>query len=149
MGLQLPEQQSEFTEQEAFLLPQVPPPEQPLVSYWQLEQASVPPLKPRLTQVSANGTPASHCSLPSTTPSPQTAGGAAQTRSAGLPPVQLPTPEQQFVDAVQGAPLPVATHCPTVVVVVVVVVVLIVVVVVVVVVVGTALNCQRAQPIRS
>jgi len=78
----------------------------------------VPPVKPRLWQVSASGTPASHCSLPSTTPSPQTDGGGAQTRSDGLPPVQFPTPEQQFVDPVQGAPAPSAMHCGAVVLVV-------------------------------
>ena len=52
-------------------------------------QARVPPSKPILVQVSASGTPASHSSAPSTTPSPQTAATGAQTRFEGLPPVQL------------------------------------------------------------
>jgi hypothetical protein len=57
-------------------------------------------------QVSASETPASHSSLPSTTPSPQVAetGVSRQTRFEGLPLVQFPTPEQQFVLEVQAAP---------------------------------------------
>ena len=68
--LQLSEQQSALAVQGAPAWPQMLP-VQPLVSYWQLEpHASVPPLKPRLTQVSASGTPGSHCSPLSTMPLP-------------------------------------------------------------------------------
>lgn len=88
------------------------PPVHALVSYWQvpISQLRVPPVKPRLRQSSASGTPSSHSSLPSTTPSPHTACTGAQTRLDGFPPVQLPTPEQQFVLLVQGCPSPSATQ---------------------------------------
>ena len=68
---QLPEQHSPSCEQRDDLgLHETS--KQPLVSYTHVEalQARVPASKPRLVQEAASGTPASHCSVPSTTPSP-------------------------------------------------------------------------------
>jgi hypothetical protein len=110
--LQLFEQQSELIEQLSLFTLQLPA-THALVSYWQLAlQLSAPLTKPRLEHVSPSARPGSHCSLPSITPSPQTVltGVVAQTRFEGLPPVQFPTPEQQFVDALQACPPPSATH---------------------------------------
>lgn len=105
--LQLFEQQSASTVQASFEAAQEPP-AQAVVSYAQVvtSQLKVPLVKPRLSQVSANATPSSHCSLPSTTPSPQIEGAGAHTRLEGFPPVQLPTPEQHGVVASQPRPSP-------------------------------------------
>ena len=74
----------------------------------------MPPEKPRLVHVSPSAIPASQSSPLSTIPLPHWAGADAQTRLAGLPPLQLPTPEQQLVEAPQGAPAPSGMQLPEV-----------------------------------
>lgn len=69
-------------------------------------------MKPKSWQLFDSGTPASHSSSPSTTPSPHTLDIGAQTRSLGLPPVQLPSPEQHGVLPSQPSPSPVAMQAP-------------------------------------
>ena len=71
LNLQLPEQHWPFWVQLANLgLHET----QPLVSYVHVEasQVRVPPPKPRLAQEAPSDAPASHCSVPSTTPLPHT-----------------------------------------------------------------------------